>query len=121
MEGFADIRTMLEEYVNPYNKTDKFTACGYNVSFDLGFLHSFFQKCGDLFFYSFVFKQTLDLLPVVIFLQRAGLIEVENCKLETVCKHFDIEVVAHNAWADVAATRELYEKLTTGMDGNLRF
>jgi len=111
----SEVKTFLSQYVNRYNGLDKFTPAGYNVQFDLNFLKQFFLKGGDQFFGSWFNYRTVDPMLCLYWLRYAGLIDLPNYKLETVCAHFDIgfEGEAHEALADVKATRDLIKLLTT--------
>ena len=54
----------------------------------------------------------LDPLYSVRLLQVAGMLPVlENNKLETWCKYFNIELKAHDSLQDITATKKLIEKL----------
>lgn len=104
---------MFSKYVNKYNKTDKFTPCGYNISFDLNFLAEFWNKNDDQYFGSFIhWGQKLDAMTILSAMQYKGFHEFENIKLATVCKYFKIPLLdAHNALADITATRLLLQKV----------
>jgi DNA polymerase III epsilon subunit-like protein len=36
-------------------------------------------------------------------------VRLKNYRLETMCKHFGIELKAHDAMSDIEATKQLYE------------
>lgn len=95
------------KHVDKYNKADKFVLCGQNVPFDAGFLREWFRKCGDNYFGSWVHYQYLDLLSATMLMQMAGRTpKTENYKLATVCNSLGIELQAHDALADIRATRQ---------------
>lgn len=53
MDTFHKFRTMLERYVNKWNKADKFFMVGYNShSFDSEFLRAYFKKNGEKYYAS---------------------------------------------------------------------
>jgi DNA polymerase-3 subunit epsilon len=103
------LNKMFSKYINKYDKNDKFAVSGYNVFFDLNFLSEFWIKNNDKYFGSFVdWRQRLDPLPLLSMIQFKGFHKFENLKLETICKYFNIPLDnAHNALADIIATREL--------------
>lgn len=103
------LNKMFSKYVDRYDKNDKFSPAGYNVTFDLNFLSEFWIKNDDKYFGSFCnWRQRLDPLPLLAMLQFKDFCTFENLKLETVCKYFKIPLTeAHNALADIVATREL--------------
>jgi DNA polymerase-3 subunit epsilon len=108
LKRFCEI---LGRYVDKYNKNDKFYPAGYNVRFDLDFLQQFFLKNGEKYGSgTWQNWQAIDGLPICHFLAYKGILKLENYKLSTVCKHFDIEIQAHDALSDIEATRNLLKK-----------
>lgn len=109
---YKQIIALFEKYIDKYDKNDKFYPAGYNVSFDLDFLQQYFLKCNDKFGIG-VWQnwKKIDPLLVLQFMDSQGLISLENYKLVTVCKHFDISFKAHDALCDIQATREVIEKV----------
>ena len=101
------ILPLFNKYIDKFNKKDKFTPIGYNVEFDLGFMNEFFKKCGDRFFGSYQNWRKVDVLGEVYKHVYRGRLCLSNYKLETVCKHFGIDIDAHDALSDIRATREL--------------
>ncbi len=110
-EVYNDFSTMLGKYVDKFDRADKFYPAGYNVDFDLRFLQEFFAKQGDKYFHSYVSHRRLDPLHLLSFQAYQGKLALPDFKLETVCKHFGIELKAHDALSDVKATRELLQRL----------
>lgn len=104
---------MFSKYVNKYSPEDKYTPCGYNVAFDLNFLSEFWNKNEDKYLGSFIdWRQKLDPMFILSVMQYKGFIKVENLKLVTVCEYFNIPLPdAHNALADITATRLLLDKV----------
>jgi DNA polymerase III subunit epsilon len=103
---------IFDRYIDKYNKNDKFTPIGYNVSFDIKFLETFLKKCNFNYFWSYFQGKAIDVYSIVLWLYFSGKIkDIENHKLETLCNHFDIPLNAHDALEDVLATMELLEKL----------
>ena len=41
--GFEHLVKTLKKYVDPYNRFDKFTPAGFNVTFDINFLRKYFD------------------------------------------------------------------------------
>lgn len=105
------IKEIFKNFVDPYNKSDKFTAIGQNVDFDLNMISSWFKKLGDKYFGSWVDRgSSLDTLGITRWFRHLGIIpNIVNCKLGTICNCLGIELPnAHNAMCDIMATRELY-------------
>lgn len=101
---------IFDQYIDKYNRSDKFELAGYNVKFDDDFLRSWFFKLGDKYYGSYVNPYKVDLYSVLAWLRGYGLVTTENLKLETVAKYFSIEHDAHDAMGDVKATREISVK-----------
>lgn len=111
LDLYIELKKIFSEYIDRYDKGDKFYPAGYNVGFDLEFLAQFFIKNEDSFFGSWVNWRRLDPLSLLYILDFKGIISLENYKLETACNYFGIKIKAHNAMADIIATKELFQKL----------
>lgn len=111
-EVYKQFVNLLDKYVDKYDRTDKFIVAGYNVRFDVDMLKVFFQRHGNNFLFSYLDSSMLDPLYSIRLLQVAGILPVlENNKLETWCKHFGIELKAHDSLEDIEATKKLIGKL----------
>ena len=107
-EVYLEFIELLDKYVNKYDKDDKFIIAGYNIDFDIKFLQEFFKRNNNNFLYSYICKMTLDPFKYIPFLQLCGKLPfLENNKLETWCKYFNIELDAHDSLNDIIATKEL--------------
>ncbi|WYL03748.1 3'-5' exonuclease [Fusobacterium polymorphum] len=103
---------ILDKYIDKYDKNDKFIVAGYNVKFDIDILKALFERNNNKFLFSYFNSSMLDPLYSVRLLQVAGMLPVlENNKLETWCKYFNIELKAHDSLQDITATKKLIEKL----------
>ena len=110
---YFKLTKVFDKYIDKYNKKDKFSPAGYNVSFDRGFLNQFFLKNGNKFFGSYVDYHLLDPASLLALLEYKGLISLESYKLENVCEYFGIPIKSHDAMEDINATRKLIQKLMT--------
>jgi DNA polymerase III epsilon subunit-like protein len=111
-EAFTQIKALFDRHIDKFNKTDKFYPAGHNVTFDLDFLQAFWKQHGDIYGTgSYQNWQCLDSRILANFLRFKKKIEVENNKLETLCKFYDIELKAHDALNDIRATRTLIKKM----------
>lgn len=111
-EVYKQFVNLLDKYIDKYDRTDKFIVAGYNVRFDVDMLKAFFQRHGNNFLFSYLDSSMLDPLYSIRLLQVAGILPVlENNKLETWCKHFGIELKAHDSLEDIEATKKLIGKL----------
>ena len=102
-----EFETWMKQYINPFDSKDKFIMAGYNIAFDMRFLHAWFNKHGNNFFFSYFYKQTLDVLKLV----RQSNLGLKNNKLETVAKYFDFDGNFHQAMDDIKATYHIYRCL----------
>ena len=111
-EVYKQFINILDKYIDKYDRTDKFIVAGYNVRFDVDILKAFFQRHGNNFLFSYLDSSMLDPLYSIRLLQIAEVLPVlENNKLETWCKHFGIELKAHDSLEDIVATKKLIGKL----------
>lgn len=111
-EVYKQFINLLDKYIDKYDKSDKFIVAGYNVRFDVDILKAFFQRHGNNFLFSYLDSSMLDPLYSIRLLQIAEVLPVlENNKLETWCKHFGIELKAHDSLEDIEATKKLIGKL----------
>lgn len=111
-EVYKQFINLLDKYIDKYDRTDKFIVAGYNVRFDVDILKAFFQRHGNNFLFSYLDSSMLDPLYSIRLLQIAEILPIlENNKLETWCKHFGIELKAHDSLEDIEATKKLIGKL----------
>ena len=111
-EVYKQFINILDKYIDKYDRADKFIVAGYNVRFDVDILKAFFQRHGNNFLFSYLDSSMLDPLYSIRLLQIAEVLPVlENNKLETWCKHFGIELKAHDSLEDIEATKKLIGKL----------
>lgn len=100
------LKSDMRRYVNPYQKKDKFVIAGYNVDFDVKFLRSAFERCGDKFFGSWFFWPVID-VKCMVATEIVGGLRLKDYKLETVSNHYGVTFKAHEASTDIKATRDL--------------
>jgi len=108
---YSKLVNILDKYVDKYNRKDKFHSAGYNVRFDVDFLREFFFKNNNKYYGSYFDYHVLDPITFLYFMEYKGLIKLENYKLETVAKYFNINFEAHNALEDIKTTRKIIQKL----------
>lgn len=110
-EVLKKFTSFLTEYIDPFDKQDKFAPCGFNVQFDIDFLSNFFRKCGSNFYGSFFNYKSVDPLRILHVMDYEDKINLSNYKLSTCCSHFGIKIDAHEALSDIRATKILYNTL----------
>lgn len=108
----------LVKYLDQFNV--KFTIAGFNVGFDKDFIAALFKKVGRE--NDFLRLFTTDIRDT---LKKAKLLKsklnTENLKLSTLCKHFDIEINAHDALSDIIATAKLDKVLSEMLGDNEQY
>ena len=113
----------LEQFIDKFDKEDKFTCFGYNVDFDIDFLSKFFEKNDDNYFGSYQNYRavcTLDLVRRLHHLGDKKIRALPNLKLETVTDAFEIKHDnPHNALSDARAARRLEWELNKRLKGIL--
>lgn len=109
-----EIESLICHYIDKFDKKDKFFVAAYNANFDVNMLLQLWKDCGDKWFFSlFHGGAYIDPLALVAMMQSRNLFPtLENRKLETVAKEVGVSLEnAHDALADIQATREVYHKL----------
>lgn len=106
---------ILSKYVNKKDRFDKFVVAGWRVSFDFDFIRNWFDKTkidsdGPYAPGCYLWNSYIDVTTYAAEAVRRGL-HLQNQKLVTFAGHFGYRFEAHNALADVRATRWLYYKL----------
>lgn len=108
------IETMAE-YVDRYDRSDKFHFVGYNSRFDDSFIRAWFKKLNDKYYGSWFHWPAIDVsnLAAIHFLQNGG--RPSSFKLMVVAEGLGIDVAkekAHDALYDVQITRQIFKSLT---------
>jgi exonuclease I len=106
------VRTILDKHGHKGMKSLRFIPAGYNNQFDLEFLMAWMTKIDSKFaFWDFLQMTGIDVMPVCRAFRHAEIFKIPNTKLGTVCDLFKIPLKAHDALADIRATKELTEKI----------
>lgn len=115
-EQVSRIATFFEEarelFEKDGSKTEKMIIAGYNVSFDIGHLKALFER-NDYRLEDYFLSVIAD---VFLQVKKAGIQKalpyLPGRKLGTVAKHLGVKLEdAHDALADIRATREVAVKL----------
>ena len=112
---YAQLMNMLDKYVNKYDKTDKFFLLGYNNShFDNPFFRQWFLDCGDKFFGSYFWSNSLDCMVLAtpfLMVERNGM---KDFKQSTVAAALGVTIEAdklHDASYDIELCHAIYDKV----------
>ena len=115
-EAYEGLTAFLGAYIDRYDKRDKAWLVGFNSrSFDDPFLRLLFERCGDTFFGSWFWSDTLDVLVLAseYLLERRS--RMPSFKLHRVASELGImidEDRLHDALYDVELTRQIYRVVT---------
>lgn len=111
-KALQQIIAFLDKHISKFDKTDKAYLMGFNIKFDMDFMGEWFRKLDFKYFGSYTNYRPLDAYyEACSWAYIGGFNQLENLKLETLCKAYSIEIEAHNALSDILATRELWYKL----------
>lgn len=116
-ETAVELESFFETHINKFDKKDKLYPAGHNVNFDIQFLQKFWKQhisaYGTGAYQNWRCLDSRVLANFVICYQG---LSVEDVKLETLCKHFGIELDAHDALNDIRATRDVIKRLLELLD-----
>lgn len=108
-DGFKQFRAIVDGAVNRFDKQDKLTIVGYNSVFDAGFLREWYKRNGDEFYGSYFHNPPLDVMQLAAWHMVGKRINLKDFRLVTVYEAIMGKPLedAHDALADIRATREL--------------
>ena len=113
-EALKELESIFAKYIDRYDKNDKLIMICHNYPFDFRMLYNFYNRLGNKYMGSFIdFKLNVCTLNLVKALQVMQILPIlENNKLETWCKYFNVSLEnAHDALEDIKATREVYKNI----------
>lgn len=114
-EVYSKIITMLSKYVDKFDKKDKFHLVGYNnASFDNQFFRAFFVQNNDVYFGSWFWSDSIDIMVMASFKLRKVRHELTDFKQSTVAKYFGIEIdesKLHDAKYDIEICIKIFKML----------
>ncbi|WP_426710833.1 exonuclease domain-containing protein [Cetobacterium sp. SF1] len=110
--GYKELLKIFDKYIDKYDRNDKFIVAGYNVDFDLKQIRKLAEVHGDKYINSYLSYSKIDPLQMIVPFQAIKKLPIlENNKLETWCKYFEIPLKAHDSLEDIKATRTLFYKI----------
>lgn len=119
-EVYNQFIELLAKYVDKFNKKDKFFLAGYNnASFDTPFLRKWFEVNGDVYFGSWFWSHSLDLIVLATEHLKHDRHLMDNFQLRTVARKCGIEVdesKLHDALYDVKLTKAMYDCITKKLE-----
>lgn len=111
----ARLTQMLDKYVSKFDKTDKFFLLGYNnAHFDNEFFRQFFLDCGDKFFGSYFWSNSLDAMVLAtpkLILQRKTMTDFKQATVAAALGVTIDESKLHDASYDIELCHAIYDKV----------
>lgn len=119
---YQEFVAMLGKYVDKFNKKDKFFLVGYNnAAFDNQFLRGFFLQNGDVYFGSWFWANSIDVMVLASAYLATRRPDMENFKLSTVARTLGVDVQSeslHDAMYDIELTKAVFDIVTGNQYGN---
>lgn len=110
---FAQFISMLDKYVDRFDKKDKFFLAGFNnASFDNNFLRGWFLQNGDKYFGSWFWANSIDLMVMATPYLASKRADMENFKLSTVAAALGVNIEErklHDASYDIWLTKAIFD------------
>jgi DNA polymerase III subunit epsilon len=114
-EVHSKIIKMLSKYVDKFNKKDKFHLAGYNnASFDNPFFRAFFVQNNDVYFGSWFWSDSIDVMVLASYKLRNVRHELVDFKQSSVAKYLGIEIdekKLHDAEYDIEICLKILKSL----------
>jgi DNA polymerase-3 subunit epsilon len=117
---YHDLADLFGQYVDKFDREDKFYAGGYNVAFDMAFLRQLWTDCHDNYFGSWFYFGHIDPAALIPVMRYMGMdVSPRSFKLTDVAAYLGLDITgAHDAQADIALTRKVIEILIGKLRGN---
>lgn len=113
---FSQFISMLDKYVDRFDKKDKFFLAGYNnASFDNQFLRGWFLQNGDKYFGSWFWSNSIDVMVLATPYLASKRHDMEDFKQGTVAKTLGINVddsKLHDALYDIKICKQIFNIIT---------
>lgn len=112
-EIFKQFTELLGKHVDKYDPEDKYTQVGYCIHFDKEVLRQWFTDCGDEYFGSWFWANTIDLMSDATRVLANVRPYMRNFKLGTVAEMLGAKVPfdkLHDSIEDVYLTFEILKK-----------
>ena len=110
---FHKLVAMLGKYVSKFDKKDKFFLVGYNnASFDNQFFREFFAQNRDMYFGSWFWSNSIDVMVLATPYLAERRADMTNFKLSTVAATLGIKVEEdklHDAMYDIYLTKAIFD------------
>lgn len=111
---YQELNQKLCHYVDKYDPNDKFFIIGWYNKLDDDFLRRFWENNDDKYYGSLIWTPAISVDVLVMEILKELRPKFENFRLETIARHFGIEVPAekvHDAMFDAELVHKVYKKL----------
>ena len=110
---FKGFLQTIGPYINKHNKNDKYIVGGQNVEFDYRFLEATAKLHKFDYLFAYLGYHKIDTIHMAMIAKLLGRLDVPNLRLQTLAKHLNIPLDdnAHDAFADITATRQVAQQL----------
>lgn len=112
---YLELTKRLGQYVDKYNRADKYFLIGYNSNqFDNQFFRAFFTDNGDQYFGSYFWSNAIDVMVLASEYLKHERHTMPNFKQSTVARKLGIDVdetKLHDAVYDISIMRAIYKKV----------
>lgn len=109
--GILKFITVLNKYINKFDKTEKAFIVGYNIKFDFEMLITSFLRNNEKYFFSYFWSNPIDVMTIAGYSLMMFRHLMVDFKLITVAKQFKIQLEEeklHDALYDIEITRNVY-------------
>jgi DNA polymerase-3 subunit epsilon len=113
-DAHAHFKKKMDQFVDRYDKNDKFYFVGFNSPFDESFVRAWFDKCGDKYYGAYAYWPTIDVAQMAAIYLREKRAEMPNFKLATVARALGLAIDSsklHDAKYDVDLTISVFDKI----------
>lgn len=114
-DQFKQILSVLKEWVDQFDKKDKFHLIGYNnLKFDNEFFRQFFDQNGNSHFDNYFWSGSMDVMSLAAYYLLDARADMPSFKLSRVAKTLGIEIdeeQLHDSMYDVQITKQIYERI----------
>lgn len=114
-DAYQQLCDIMSKYVDKYNKKDKFFLVGYNVGFDLSFLHELFKRNEDKYLNSYIWSNSIDVMTLAGFHLmnvRQNMFKFRQLDVLNELKIEFNENELHDALYDIIMCMKIYEKVS---------
>ncbi len=100
LKNFSAFKNMLSRHVDRYNPKDKLIQVGFCIRFDTEVLRQWFRDCGDRYFGSWFWPNTIDIMSDATRVLADVRPFMRNFRLDSVAEMLGIDVTQYDTVCD---------------------